>query len=162
MTNFIENLLQISITMAAVIGLLLLLVPVWQKRYSAKWRKLIWLIIAVRLLVPFSIELPTAPVQMNVDMHEAVETAVNIALREDIWTTLAEQSDIPEDFFDGILYIVWDEAHLPVLKAVGKLVDENLYDVRCVNHHTFLVAETLDRIIWFDGLGQIKLYSIAS
>ena len=72
MTNFIETLLQISITIAAVIGLLLLLVPVWQKRYSAKWRKLIWLIIAVRLLVPFSIELPSAPVQMNVDMHEAV------------------------------------------------------------------------------------------
>ena len=72
MTNFIETLLQISITMAAVIGLLLLLVPVWQKHYSAKWRKLIWLIIAVRLLVPFSIELPTAPVQMNVDMHEIV------------------------------------------------------------------------------------------
>ena len=97
-----------------------------------------------------------------VEMHEAAIAVVNIALREDIWTTLAEISDIPEDFFDGILYIVWDEAHLPVLKAVGKLVDENLYDVRCVNHHTFLVTETLDRIIWFDGLGQIKLYSIAS
>ena len=99
---------------------------------------------------------------LPMDLHEAVETAVNIALREDIWTTLTEISDIPADFFDGILYIVWDEAHLPVLKAVGKLVDENLYDVRCVNHHTFLVTETLDRIIWFDGLGQIKLYSIAS
>ena len=99
---------------------------------------------------------------LPMDMHEAVETAVNIALRENIWCTLAEISDIPADFFDGILYIVWDEAHLPVLKAVGKLVDENLYDVRCVNHHTFLVAETLDRIVWFDGLGQIKLYSIAS
>ena len=47
MTNFIQNVLQISITMAAVIGALLLLVPVWQKRYSAKWRKAIWLIIAV-------------------------------------------------------------------------------------------------------------------
>ncbi|MBQ6852886.1 MAG: hypothetical protein IJO07_01780, partial [Peptococcaceae bacterium] len=72
MTNFIQNVLQISITMAAVIGVLLLLVPLWQKRYSAKWRKAIWLIIAVRLLVPFSIELPTAPVQMNVDMHQAI------------------------------------------------------------------------------------------
>ena len=72
MTNFIQNVLQISITMAAVIGVLLLLVPVWQKRYSAKWRKAIWLIIAVRLLVPFSIELPSAPVQMNVDMHQAI------------------------------------------------------------------------------------------
>lgn len=96
------------------------------------------------------------------ELHEAVEIAVNIALQEDTWTTLAEQSNIPEDFFDGMLYIVWDEAHLPVLKAVGKLVDKNLYDVCCVNHHTFLMTETMDRIIWFDGLGQIKLYSIAS
>ena len=72
MTNFIQNVLQISITMAAVIGILLLLIPVWQKRYSAKWRKAIWLIIAVRLLVPFSIELPTAPVQMNVDLHQEI------------------------------------------------------------------------------------------
>ena len=72
MTNFIQNVLQISITMAAVIGVLLLLVPVWQRRYSAKWRKAIWLIIAVRLLVPFSIELPSVPVQINVDLHETV------------------------------------------------------------------------------------------
>ncbi|MBO5365689.1 MAG: M56 family metallopeptidase, partial [Peptococcaceae bacterium] len=38
----------------------------------AKWRKAIWLIIAVRLLVPFSIELPSVPVQINVDLHETV------------------------------------------------------------------------------------------
>ena len=95
------------------------------------------------------------------ELHEAAETAVNIALREDTWTTLGELTDIPEDFFDGMLYIVWDEATHPVLKAVGKLVDENLYDVRCVNHHTFLVTETMDRILWFDGPGRINLYSIA-
>ncbi len=72
MTNFILNLLQISISMAAVIGILLLLVPVWQKRYSAKWRKLVWIIVAVRLLVPFSVEFPAVPVQMHVNMHEVV------------------------------------------------------------------------------------------
>ena len=95
------------------------------------------------------------------ELHEAAETAVNIALREDTWTTLEELIDIPEDFFDGMLYIIWDEATLPVLKAVGRLVDENLHDVRCVNHHTFLVTETMDRIVWFDGHGRIKWYSIA-
>ena len=95
------------------------------------------------------------------ELHEAAETAVNIALREDTWTTLEEVIDIPEDFFDGMLYIIWDEATLPVLRAIGKLVEENLYDVRCVNHHTFLVTETMDRILWFDGLGRIKWYSIA-
>ncbi len=72
MTQFMQTVLQISITMAAVIGIMLLLVPVWQNRYSAKWRKLIWLVIAVRLLVPFSIELPEAPVQMSVNFQEAV------------------------------------------------------------------------------------------
>ena len=95
------------------------------------------------------------------ELHEAAETAVNIALKEDTWITLEELNDIPGDFYDGMLYIIWDEATLPVLKAVGRLVDENLYDVRCVNHHTFLVTETMDRILWFDGLGRIKWYSIA-
>lgn len=94
------------------------------------------------------------------ELHEAAETAVNIALKEDTWITLEELSDIPGDFYDGMLYIIWDEATLPVLRAIGKLVEENLYDVRCVNHHTFLVTETMDRILWFDGLGRIKLYSI--
>ena len=95
------------------------------------------------------------------ELHEAAETAVNIALKEDTWITLEELNDIPGDFYDGMLYIIWDEATLPVLRAIGKLVEENLYDVRCVNHHTFLVTETMDRILWFDGLGRIKWYSIA-
>ena len=72
MTQLIQTILQISISMAVLIGILLLLVPVWQKHYSAKWRKIIWLIIAVRLLLPFSIELSTAQDQMNVDLHETV------------------------------------------------------------------------------------------
>lgn len=96
-----------------------------------------------------------------VELHMAVETAVNIALREDAWTALEELIDIPEDFFEGMLYIVWGEAHLPVLKAQGRMVDEHLHDVRCVHPQTFLMAQTMDRIIWFDDLGQIKLYSIA-
>ena len=70
MTAYIQTLLQISITMAAVIGVLLLLVPVWQKRYSVKLRKLIWLIIAVRLLIPVSIELPATPITLDVDLEQ--------------------------------------------------------------------------------------------
>lgn len=95
------------------------------------------------------------------ELHEAVETAVNIALREDTWTTLEERIDIPEDFFEGMLYIIWDKATLPVLKAPGLMVDENLHDVRSVAPQTFLMSETMDRILWFDGEGRIHLYSIA-
>ncbi len=69
MAQLFETILQISLSTAAVIGVLLLLVPLWQKRYSARWRKAIWLIIAARLLMPFSLELPQTPVQMNVDLQ---------------------------------------------------------------------------------------------
>ncbi len=54
-----------------VIGVLRLLVPLWQKRYSARWRKVIWLILAVRLLVPFSLELPQTAVQLEMDLQAA-------------------------------------------------------------------------------------------
>ena len=98
---------------------------------------------------------------LPMDLHEAAETAVNIALREDIWTEVPELIDIPDTFLGETVYIIWDEATLPVLKAPWSMVNKNLHDIRCVCHHTFLVAETMDRIIWFDGLGRIKLYSIA-
>ncbi len=78
MTQLFETILQISLSTAAVIGVLLLLVPLWQKRYSAKWRKAIWFIIAVRLLMPFSLELPQTPVQMNVDLQAAPAWQANM------------------------------------------------------------------------------------
>ena len=70
METFMQTILQISISTAAVIGFLLLLVPIWQQRYSARWRKVIWLVIGIRLLVPFSLELPEAPVVMDVNLEE--------------------------------------------------------------------------------------------
>ena len=94
-------------------------------------------------------------------MHEAVVTAANIAIGEDNWTTVAELGDIPEDFLSGMVYIVWDEDTLPVPKAPWPLVSENLDHVLPVAANTLIVAETMDRIIWFNGHGRIMLYSIA-
>lgn len=71
MEQMLETVLQISLSTAAVIGILLLLVPMWQRWYSARWRKVIWFVVAIRLLLPFSLELPEAPVQMNVDLAAA-------------------------------------------------------------------------------------------
>ena len=80
METFMQTILQISISTAAVTGLLLLLVPIWQQRYSARWRKVIWLVIAIRLLVPFSLELPEAPVVMDVNLEE--QTGFTIPVQE--------------------------------------------------------------------------------
>lgn len=94
------------------------------------------------------------------ELHEAAIAVVNIALAENTWTPVHELIDIPADFSETV-YIVWNEATLPVLRAPWSLVDGNLNDVRAVAHETFLVAESMDRILWFDAHNQIRLYSIA-
>lgn len=94
------------------------------------------------------------------ELHEAVIAVVNIALREDHWTELEELIDIPADFLTGTVYIVWDEAKLPVLKAPWDMAGENLTDIRAVAFETFLVSETMDRIIHFGDRGGIRLYDV--
>lgn len=94
----------------------------------------------------------------SVELHEAAIAVVNIALREGTWTS-AEQ--VPEQFLPQTLYLVWDDEKIPVLKAPRDLTMENLSAVTAVAEKTFLVSETMDRIIWFDEHDQFKLYSIA-
>ena len=93
-----------------------------------------------------------------VEMHEAAVAVVNIAMQEDTWQNADR---IPEGFPGNTVYLVWDDPKLPVLKAPWPLVEARLTDIRAVSCRTFLVAETLDRIIAFDDAGSLKLYSVA-
>lgn len=61
-----QDLLMISLTSAVVIALLLLLLPLTEKRYGAKWRVVLWVVLALRLLLPFRMQLPSAPIQVPV------------------------------------------------------------------------------------------------
>lgn len=92
------------------------------------------------------------------ELHEAAIAAVNIALRENTWTSADR---IPADFLVGTVYIVWDDAQLPVFKADCGLVLEILEDVTAVAHETYLVSQTLDRIICCDHGDKCLLYSVA-
>lgn len=92
------------------------------------------------------------------ELHEAAVAVVNIALREDTWTST---SQVSEQFLAQNIYIVWDNEKIPVLKAPRELAIENLPAITAVAAKTFLVSETLDRIIWLDANGHIQLYSIA-
>ena len=61
---------------------------------------------------------------------------------------------------EDTVFLVWDDEKLPVLKAPWDLAKENLPEITAVAEKTFLVAQTLDRIVWF-GDRTVKLYSIA-
>ena len=90
------------------------------------------------------------------ELHEAVIAVVNIALAENTW---AEADRIPADFLSGTVYLVWNDEKLPVLKAPWELVTENLDDVRSVAERSFLISETMDRIVYLEN-NEIKLYAI--
>jgi len=58
--------LEISATTSIIILALRLLAPYLNKTYAAKWKYWIWLILAVWLIIPASISLPTTPVEVNI------------------------------------------------------------------------------------------------
>ncbi|WP_195277144.1 M56 family metallopeptidase [Anaerotruncus rubiinfantis] len=64
--NLFETLLLVSLTTSALIGLLLVLSPLLGRRYPAKWRYWAWLLLAVRLLIPWNFTLPEPPVTIPV------------------------------------------------------------------------------------------------
>ncbi len=64
-TVFIR-LIEISVTTSIIILGLRLLAPYLNKTYAAKWKYWIWLLLAVRLIIPINISLPNAPVEINI------------------------------------------------------------------------------------------------
>lgn len=54
MENIFLSILGISVSIGLIAAVLILLAPLLNKRYAAKWKYLIWIFLALRLLVPFS------------------------------------------------------------------------------------------------------------
>ncbi|MDE6435467.1 MAG: M56 family metallopeptidase [Lachnospiraceae bacterium] len=52
MTNMFLSFLEISIPISLIIAVLLLLTPFLNKRYAAKWKYWIWIVLALRLIIP--------------------------------------------------------------------------------------------------------------
>ncbi len=67
--------LKVSVFAAIIIGALLAMMPVLRKRYHAKWRYAVWLVIAARLLLPVNITLPQAPI--NIELPNEIITLSN-------------------------------------------------------------------------------------
>lgn len=70
-----ETLLQVSLTCALVILAVLFFSTLAGAKIAAKYRCFAWMAIAVRLLLPFKISLPSAPVQVE---HPSMNTPIYI------------------------------------------------------------------------------------
>lgn len=69
MEKLLSMLIEVSITMAIVILAMLLLKPLFKKRYGVVVRYFIWMFIMVRLLLPFNISFPKA-IQIEVPTYQ--------------------------------------------------------------------------------------------
>lgn len=75
MTNMFLSFLGISISISLMIILLILLGPFLNKRYAAKWKYWIWIVLALRLLIPFggNGRLHAVAIQLQREMLGTVE-----------------------------------------------------------------------------------------
>lgn len=67
--------LEVSGTTAVIILAVALLSAVIDKKFSAKWKYWIWLLIAARLLIPFSPDMESAPAKIEVTLPDRVISA---------------------------------------------------------------------------------------
>lgn len=74
-TSLFLDLLVISLTTSLVILGLILLTPMLRKHYSAKWSYCIWLILTMRLLLPFNFSFTNPPVDIQLPEGQGI-TAV--------------------------------------------------------------------------------------
>ena len=64
LVRLFETVVEITLATSVVIALLLLLSKILEKKFAAKWRYWVWLIIAIRLILPFNLSLASPPVQV--------------------------------------------------------------------------------------------------
>ena len=84
--------IEIIFPMSLIIAIMLLMVPVMNKRYVAKARYFVWLMIAVRLLIPFDI-------WHNADSRHLINADLpNFAIvRNDVLDYIQQQEDIADN-----------------------------------------------------------------
>ena len=64
--NVFTTIFAVSVTTGIIILALVLLSSRLNRSYVAKWKYWVWLLLAVRLLIPFQVTFPGAPVQVSV------------------------------------------------------------------------------------------------
>lgn len=70
MQSIFFHLAGISVTVSIVVVILLLFSAFLNERYTVKWRYYLWLILAVRLILPVDFGLSSPPVELNLPDHE--------------------------------------------------------------------------------------------
>lgn len=139
------DVLEVSMTVSGIILLALLILPAIDKRYGFRWRKLLWLILAVRLLIPYHFTLPNTPIHLFQSEKIVVQDGGKIYFKEssdqnNVLTKeiskKAETKEITEAFNDSE-----DAFQIPLLELVGIIWGIGAFIYlrnQQINYHYFL------------------------
>ena len=139
------DILLISASVSAAIVIMLILTPLLKRRYSAKWRYVVWLLLAIRLVIPFRFELPIIPVRMPI-ADIITEARINRG------ADLQEPSEtIPEQTITGASSTE-DNQYLPE--------ESDSISVQVPEIPTYINYQALAFIIWAAGAAGFFLWHV--
>lgn len=97
--KFIFGLGEVSLGASFLLILIFALLPFIRKKYRAKWCYLLWLALAIRLIIPFNIHIPNAPVKLY---RENAQSGLSMQLYEDEYALEHElvSEKIPQQNFE--------------------------------------------------------------
>ena len=105
-----DTLLEISLTTSLIIAFLLIFMPFLSKRYSSKWRYLIWIFVVIRLLIPINLNLLQSPLtlsatngQIEMQLSAIIPDTIVVMPTNNI-SLIGVQPSIPTQ---DILLIIW-------------------------------------------------------
>ncbi len=98
MGHVLYDVLEINIVVTAVILLLCVFAGKLRKRYGARWMKLMWIVLVIRLLIPYNFSLPFAEVRffsMPGFEQETVQSPENIgAEKQDVAQSVVNEESL--------------------------------------------------------------------
>ncbi|AUG56554.1 Regulatory protein BlaR1 [Acetivibrio saccincola] len=87
-----QTIVEITLTVSVIIVLLLVFSKLLDKNYTAKWRYWVWLVLTIRLLIPFNISLPDAPIQLY--QSETTKTINSVNHHQSVRLSIEEDKEI--------------------------------------------------------------------
>lgn len=73
--NVLLSVVEVSVSTGIIVLILLLFAPFFDKRYAARWRYYIWIILAVRLVIPANFSLPEKRIEISIPPSASVSAA---------------------------------------------------------------------------------------
>lgn len=136
------NILSVSLSTSAVIALVAAVQSLFGKKYSVKWRYYAWLIITLRLLLPFDFSIPEAPVNIGVlyDTQNSAQALPDYTVKTALPQT--KENFAPQNA---------DIAAVDTVKIPKELQSQK----------SFMLPDlrTVCTIIWFSGVMLYLLYN---